>query len=483
MGSVRTLLITGLPGAGRSTLVNSLLTSMPSSARCAVCIHRHAHAFSLETTPLRLEGSCCVHYAEVYDFGSGCICCSPDGDLARLLLELRERQAELRLTHFIIETTGVADPRPFISLFAGEHAAAFDFIGVAAIVDMSSGGTIFKDGITAGENSLLGRGVTQLRQADVIVLNKGDALHDLSSDDAAKQVRVVNDVLQSLACSQTNCGSGGGSGGCPAPLVLGPVSFGNIDLLSLLESSTCLEQQQPSQQLANQSAALQARRRWLMTRTSSPGAPAPSNFFIPSLVGGRGHDASCETVCLVIPRGGVCLDKALALIQLWLDCGDAVRVQGYVSFRPDSGNGVSDDVAIAFPQIECMQALPKVTVDGVHKGRVRARAVEVAMPSGTCVDQAESAGLPWQETAEESGASDFGGCKVFVCGHGLDEREMRRQLAATASDGYHGPLCDLEGIASQTTKLRFVTSRRLTMMPCTRTIRSQSTPCSEPLLC
>lgn len=46
-------------------------------------------AFTLETTALPVADPPCAHYSEVYDFGSGCLCCSPDGDLSRLLADLR----------------------------------------------------------------------------------------------------------------------------------------------------------------------------------------------------------------------------------------------------------------------------------------------------------------------------------------------------------------------------------------------------------
>eukprot|EP00451_Oxyrrhis_marina_P026920 CAMPEP_0204340938 /NCGR_PEP_ID=MMETSP0469-20131031/22967_1 /ASSEMBLY_ACC=CAM_ASM_000384 /TAXON_ID=2969 /ORGANISM="Oxyrrhis marina" /LENGTH=84 /DNA_ID=CAMNT_0051325569 /DNA_START=1 /DNA_END=252 /DNA_ORIENTATION=+ len=76
-------IVTGLTGAGKSTVVNSLLARLPADAAVAVCVHHHAKAFMLETTPLEVEQPGVVHFSEVFDFGSGCLCCSPDGDLTR----------------------------------------------------------------------------------------------------------------------------------------------------------------------------------------------------------------------------------------------------------------------------------------------------------------------------------------------------------------------------------------------------------------
>lgn len=42
--------LAGLTGTGKSTLVRSLLLSLPSTARVAVCVHQHAKSYGLETT-------------------------------------------------------------------------------------------------------------------------------------------------------------------------------------------------------------------------------------------------------------------------------------------------------------------------------------------------------------------------------------------------------------------------------------------------
>ena len=92
----------------------------------AVCVHRHAKGFGLETTRLLLPPSASYH--EVYDFGSGCLCCSPKGELVRVLAELTGRP----LGALVIETTGVADPTPFLKLLLEEEVAR-DF-AIAAVV-------------------------------------------------------------------------------------------------------------------------------------------------------------------------------------------------------------------------------------------------------------------------------------------------------------------------------------------------------------
>ena len=83
---VETVLVTGLPGCGRTSLVRNLLSSLPAGAAAHVCSHRFAKAFGLETTSLWQAGTspppALAGYSEVFDFGSGCVCCRCEGPRA-----------------------------------------------------------------------------------------------------------------------------------------------------------------------------------------------------------------------------------------------------------------------------------------------------------------------------------------------------------------------------------------------------------------
>ena len=149
MDRISTILVTGLTGSGRTTLIQHLLATLPAEARCAVCVHQHAKGFGLEAhypTPYGFDpdDERLAVYFEVYDFGSGCICCSPDGDLTRLLCQMgreRERDGLSVITHLLIETTGIADPRPFTRLLSAEAYVCkhFRLDRVVSVVELSHG--------------------------------------------------------------------------------------------------------------------------------------------------------------------------------------------------------------------------------------------------------------------------------------------------------------------------------------------------------
>jgi G3E family GTPase len=191
------LIITGLPGSGRSTLLGHLLRSLPEDARAAVCVHHFAKEFGLECTATGTSAQ--VRYAEVFDFGSGCVCCSPDGDLGRLLFALAsegEPHRRKRPTHLFIETTGLADPRAFVRLFAQEEHVQAGWVlrGVVAVVDCACPLGVHRlrtpsspaaepepepepqeeERRYSDHGATFARGLSQLRAADLIVLNKAE---------------------------------------------------------------------------------------------------------------------------------------------------------------------------------------------------------------------------------------------------------------------------------------------------------------------
>ncbi|CAE7832032.1 unnamed protein product [Symbiodinium sp. CCMP2592] len=384
--------------------------------RAAVCIHRHARAFGLETSPLAEGTLPCVHYSEVFDFGSGCLCCSPDGDLSRLLKDLCSRQSELKLTHLFIETTGVADPQPFVRVFENEHFAQyFALKAVICVVDLQRVRNILNEPKDAGSPGAGSRGVAQLKCADMLVLNHLDELQQHEREPKETQACGVRDLL--LRYSDDS----------HAPEVLGPCSFCKLGHQGLAAVNAVSRCRGPSE-VAN-SAAL-----------------PPSNFML-RFGPGPGHDAACSTACLVRPRGGVCLDAALAMLQLLLDSGQAYRIQGYLSFLPkelEPSLRTEQASASSFPPpLERLWALPMVVVEGIYRGQLRIRAVTTVAAPGSALEAAERSNTPWQETAFDAAAADRGGCKIFLCGAALDETTLRAQLQQCAQHGFDGPVCNL----------------------------------------
>ena len=151
-------IFTGPLGAGKSTVINAVLDALPKSSNPACITHHFAMSYGCESTPVRRDpastGRSKSHanetaarlnlafYDEVYDFGSGCICCSPKGDFARRLWALARWNDEHlgeteKVTHLFVETTGLGEPDAFAKLFFHDDvvAAAFELRCVVTVVN------------------------------------------------------------------------------------------------------------------------------------------------------------------------------------------------------------------------------------------------------------------------------------------------------------------------------------------------------------
>eukprot|EP00241_Pyramimonas_parkeae_P009406 CAMPEP_0114260200 /NCGR_PEP_ID=MMETSP0058-20121206/20338_1 /TAXON_ID=36894 /ORGANISM="Pyramimonas parkeae, CCMP726" /LENGTH=121 /DNA_ID=CAMNT_0001375375 /DNA_START=211 /DNA_END=572 /DNA_ORIENTATION=- len=118
MDRIPVVLVGGFLGAGKTTLLNHLLRQLPAGAVAAVVLHKFALEFELETAEVELHDRV-AFFREVFDFGTGCICCSPKGDFARALWDLvaeneaRARDGKSPITHLFVKTTGLAEPAVF----------------------------------------------------------------------------------------------------------------------------------------------------------------------------------------------------------------------------------------------------------------------------------------------------------------------------------------------------------------------------------
>lgn len=146
--------ISGFLGAGKTTLINSLLESAPYSARIMVLVNEFGKISIdkkiIEADPLN-----------IVDLSGGCICC---GMLTELIASLRFALDELRADVILIESTGLALPQEIARqalspFFEGRVESG----GIITVVD--AGSLLTEDYPIIKE---------QLKEANVVVLNKID---------------------------------------------------------------------------------------------------------------------------------------------------------------------------------------------------------------------------------------------------------------------------------------------------------------------
>ena len=162
------LLVSGLLGSGKTTLINHLLAQKPSHERWGVVVN--------DFGPLTLD-SALIDADQVVEVSGGCLCCSAHAGLRHALQQLRRHNP----TRILIEPTGLGHPDTLIDALC--HAPGMQLSKVISVVTPAQ--------LTPErwQKSELLRKIVTL--ADLLALNK----IDLSTDQDRKLAR---DLLGTL---------------------------------------------------------------------------------------------------------------------------------------------------------------------------------------------------------------------------------------------------------------------------------------------
>ncbi|MEM9043106.1 MAG: GTP-binding protein [Pseudomonadota bacterium] len=154
-------LLTGFLGAGKTTLLNHLLSD-PNSGRVAVIMNEFGDIGLDHDLVEDVTGDIVLLHA-------GCLCCSIRGDLAKtmILLLSRRKRGELVFDRVVIETTGIADPRPILNTLVTDDLIADNYRtdGVVTLVDAANGQDTLDRQFEAA---------SQVAMADLIIVTKSD---------------------------------------------------------------------------------------------------------------------------------------------------------------------------------------------------------------------------------------------------------------------------------------------------------------------
>jgi G3E family GTPase len=157
-GSLPLTVISGFLGAGKTTLVNRILTE-PHGRRIAVLVNDFG-ALNIDEELIRSRNE------DTIGLANGCACCSVAGDLTKALLRLLQRPDPPDA--IVLEASGLADPHGIAQVALANPAIRLD--GVLTLVD----GETFLDRINQAD--ILPTILSQLMAADLVVLNKTDLI-------------------------------------------------------------------------------------------------------------------------------------------------------------------------------------------------------------------------------------------------------------------------------------------------------------------
>jgi G3E family GTPase len=182
-GRIPVTVLTGFLGAGKTTLVNRIL-SEHHGKRIAVIENEFGEVGVDHELVIGAD-------EEIFETSNGCICCTVRGDLIRILGQLRKRRD--RFDSILIETTGLADPGPVAQTFFIDDDLKdhFSLDAIVTLVDALHIEQELRDSPIAME---------QIAFADVILLNKIDLVDAAALERIGRLLQAINataNVIQS----------------------------------------------------------------------------------------------------------------------------------------------------------------------------------------------------------------------------------------------------------------------------------------------
>jgi len=158
-GSLPLTVIGGFLGAGKTTLVNRLLSGT-HGVRVAVLVNDFGR--------INIDAALITsRTADTISLANGCACCTIAGDLTKALLELVRREDPPEA--IVLEASGLADPLGIAQVALANPALRLD--GILAVVDGEAAAR------TAADPACAATFAAQASAADLIILNKADLAH------------------------------------------------------------------------------------------------------------------------------------------------------------------------------------------------------------------------------------------------------------------------------------------------------------------
>ncbi|SFD48874.1 cobalamin biosynthesis protein CobW [Chitinophaga sp. CF118] len=110
MNKIPVTIITGFLGSGKTTLIRNLIQNA-EGRRLAVIVNEFGE-MGIDGEILK---SCCTNEDDVLELSNGCLCCTVQEEFLPVMLKLMERKDTI--DHIIIETSGLALPKPLLHAF------------------------------------------------------------------------------------------------------------------------------------------------------------------------------------------------------------------------------------------------------------------------------------------------------------------------------------------------------------------------------
>merc|ERR1719502_458515 len=158
--------VTGFLGAGKTTLINHILTEKHGVRVCV--IENEFGSVDIDTSLVKENMNVAE---EIISLDNGCACCTVRGDLVKALGQLKTRKDEFDMV--LLETTGMANPGPVVATFTQNASVSnhFRVDGIVCLVDAKHISAHLEE---VKADDAVNEAVCQVAFSDRILLNKID---------------------------------------------------------------------------------------------------------------------------------------------------------------------------------------------------------------------------------------------------------------------------------------------------------------------
>ncbi len=204
--------ITGFLGAGKTSMIRHLLQTAKGK-RLALIINEFGD-MGVDGNVLKACGAENCAEDDIIELANGCICCTVADDFTPTMEKLLNR--EDKIDHIIIETSGLALPKPLLKAFNWPSIRTRITVdGVITVVD----GPAFIDGLFADnpdaieaqrqndealdhDSPLAELFEDQMSCADLVILNKADLMDSKQAEQATRQLQEYLDRSVKVVAAQ-----------------------------------------------------------------------------------------------------------------------------------------------------------------------------------------------------------------------------------------------------------------------------------------
>ncbi|QDO97171.1 cobalamin biosynthesis protein CobW [Ferrovibrio terrae] len=190
--------VTGFLGAGKTTLIRHLITNA-NGRRIALIVNEFGE-MGIDGDLLKSCGAPDCSEDDIIELANGCLCCTVADDFLPTLQKLLDRPEPP--THIVIETSGLALPKPLVQAFAWPGIRSRTTVdGVITVVDAAA---VAEGRFADDEEALAAQRAAdpsldhdnpleelfedQLGCADLVLLNKADLLDEGALDNVRAEI-------------------------------------------------------------------------------------------------------------------------------------------------------------------------------------------------------------------------------------------------------------------------------------------------------